>query len=92
MLEIRSEMSIDCARAREILDDCGVGYTAFFHTLRSAQVAKILDYADSYGYRKPEHTGGSRGLYFCAHLQRRARTGLPHRERGNQKEGNTNGL
>ncbi len=56
--------------AREILAACKIPLGADFHTLRSSQVDKLLQYAGS--YRKPPYAGGSRGRCYHDMLQRKA--------------------
>jgi hypothetical protein len=43
-----------------------------FHTLSSAQVAKLIEMADYDRYQKPKNANGSRARYFYARLQRQA--------------------
>ena len=41
-----------------------------FFTLRSSEVERVLDAADSVKYRRPKNANGSRGRYFYARLAR----------------------
>jgi len=41
-----------------------------FCTLRSSEVERVLDAADSVKYRRPKNANGSRGRYFYARLTR----------------------
>ena len=58
--------------AAEILSRCHVDKGGDFHRLRTEQVEDLLAFADMHGYRKPRNANGSRGRYWCAHLQRLA--------------------
>lgn len=59
--------------SRLILEACKIPLAADFHTLSTTQVSDLLDYADRQKYRKPKNANGSRGRYFHALIQRRAR-------------------
>lgn len=64
--------------------------TADFHTLSSADVDRVLAWADLCRYRKPRNANGSRGRYFLARLQRIAngpKTELLHIVQGNYGHG-----
>jgi len=57
----------------EILANINASVRQDFHTLSSTQVCKLLEVADIRKYRKPKHANGSRGRYFYALVQRRAK-------------------
>lgn len=59
--------------ARETLKACSINPEQDFFTLSSAQVELLLVEADRVKYRKPKGANGSRGRYFHAMLQRRAK-------------------
>lgn len=59
--------------ARMVLQACNVAIGEDFDTLRASQVDLLLEQADRVRYRKPKSANGSRGRYFHALLQRRAR-------------------
>jgi hypothetical protein len=61
------------ANARAVLAANHVALGQDFFTLRADQVAGLLEEADRVHYRKPRAANGSRGRYFHALLQRRAR-------------------
>lgn len=63
---------LNTATALDILAACHVPQCADFHTLTTAQVESLVEYADSYGYRKPRGANGSRARYFHAYLTRQA--------------------
>jgi hypothetical protein len=58
--------------SRSILKMCGIAIGADFHTLHSAQIDTLLEWADACRYRKPRNAAGSRARYFHEMLQRRA--------------------
>lgn len=63
---------------------------ADFHALSSADVDRLLVWADICKYRKPRNANGSRGRYFFARLQRIAngpKTELLHVVQGNYGHG-----
>jgi len=64
---------MDKLTARAILSDCNINVAQDFFTLSSAQVECLLDHADTHKYRKPKNANGSRGRYFHAYVQRKAR-------------------
>jgi len=64
---------MDKLTARAILDDCAINPAQDFFTLSSWQVEKLLEYAVIHKYRKPKNANGSRGRYFHAYVQRKAR-------------------
>lgn len=49
---------------------------ADFHQLNSAQVERVLYWANSYGYRPPRNANGSKARYFFYMLQRHAIKGM----------------
>lgn len=59
--------------ARTVLASAHIALGQDFHTLSASQVDQILVEADRVKYRKPKNANGSRGRYFHALLQRRAR-------------------
>lgn len=63
----------EALNARIVLQACNVAIGEDFDTLRSSQIDLLLEEADRVRYRKPRNANGSRGRYFHALLQRRAR-------------------
>jgi hypothetical protein len=59
--------------ARAVLAAANVALGQNFFTLRQAQVDVILAEADRVRYHKPKSANGSRGRYFYALLQKRAK-------------------
>lgn len=59
--------------ARAILEAIGAALGQDFHTLNSTQTDALLVYADVRRYQKPKNANGSRGRYFYALVQRRAK-------------------
>jgi hypothetical protein len=57
--------------ARSILVRCNA--RGSFHALPSSTVDALLTEADRVKYRRPKNANGSRGRYFHAYLQRRAK-------------------
>lgn len=66
-------MNLTPNTARAILERCTIDPETDFHALAVEHVANLLITADEYGYRKPKNANGSRGRYWYAYLQRRAR-------------------
>lgn len=66
---------VDGARsnARAVLAGINARLGQDFHTLTSSQVTELLVEADRVRYQKPATANGSRGRYFYALIQRRAR-------------------
>ena len=63
---------IDANDAHDILQRCGISEYDNFYALTSSQVSDLLEFADTYKYRKPKNANGSRGRYFHAMLTRRS--------------------
>lgn len=59
--------------ARAILTACNIDAGQDFFTLSASQVDALLEYANATKYRKPKNANGSRGRYFYALVQRRAK-------------------
>lgn len=59
--------------ARAVLKAANIAIGQDFYTLSAWQVGMLLDEADRVKYFKPRNANGSRGRYFHALLQRRAR-------------------
>ncbi len=57
-------------RAMEILASCGIDRSLDFHALRFATVDKLLSFAESERYQRPQNANGSRARYFHAMLIR----------------------
>lgn len=64
---------LEPGKANEILHDTN-SHDRDFHTLRSDQVLRLVDYAKQFGYRKSATSSGSTARAFHTHLSnRRAR-------------------
>lgn len=71
------KQKISAQLAAGALNACGVPLGADFDTLRRSTVESLLAWADHYKYRAPKNANGSRGRYFHAMLQRRAKSYKP---------------
>lgn len=58
------------ADAGELIHRHRVPIARDFHTLTASEVDRVLEAADSWGYRKPRAANGSRARYFHAYLAR----------------------
>ena len=61
----------DYTQAIKMVEGNGIDLTANFFTLRSDEVAVIVEQARVWGYRKPKAANGSTGRYFFQLLKRR---------------------
>ncbi len=59
--------------ARATLEGINISLGQDFHTLRPAQVQRLLEEADRAKYRHPRNANGSRARYFHERLQRLAK-------------------
>lgn len=66
------------ASACAVLDSCQINPSRDFFTLSPSEVSCLLEWANVWKYRKPKNANGSRGRYFYALLQRRARIAADH--------------
>lgn len=67
------EMQAERSAALAVFEKWGIDPSEDFFTLTPSQVCMIVEEADRQKYRKPKNANGSRGRYFYARMQRKAR-------------------
>ncbi len=58
-------------KSRQVEMVHGIDFTKDFYTLPNSDVVKLVEAADSVGYRKPKNANGSRGRYYFYAVKRK---------------------